>query len=169
MIFRRLGSMWSDFWFTPRSTINITWIRILLGATSLLWGLALVPDFRTFYFDDGLFPEPRYGSNNTGVLQWLRPDWAATAVLATLLVASLLLPGPLTRLLAGPPLVAVGQMSYSWYVVHWPVILIMTSDRVGIDGWPLLTLKVVASSIAAAALHLAVEQPLRAKRSSVAH
>ena len=110
MIFRRLGSMWSDFWFTPRSTINITWIRILLGATSLLWGLALVPDFRTFYFDDGLFPEPRYGSHNTGVLQWLRPDWAATAVLATLLVASLLVTfGYLVRLAA--PVLFYSMMS----------------------------------------------------------
>jgi peptidoglycan/LPS O-acetylase OafA/YrhL len=83
-------------------------------------------------------------------------------------VASLLLPGPLTRLLAQAPFVAVGQMSYSWYVIHWPVILIMTSDRIGIDGWPLLVAKVVISSVAAAALHLAIEQPLRAKRTLIA-
>ena len=85
-----------------------------------------------------------------------------------MLVASLLLPGPLTWLLAQTPFVAVGQMSYSWYVIHWPIILMMTSDRMGIDGWPLLVAKVVASSLAAAVLHLAIEQPLRAKRTSVA-
>ena len=90
MIFARAAKAWSDFWFSPRSTINITWIRILLGATSLLWGLALIPDFQTFYFDDGLFSEPRYGSYNTGVLQWLRADWAAVAVLGALLTTSLL-------------------------------------------------------------------------------
>ena len=90
----------------------------------------------------------------------LRGGYAAVSVVSAVLVASLLLPGPLTRLLAQAPFVAVGQMSYSWYVVHWPVILIMTSDRIGFDGWPLLVAKVVISSVAAAALHLAIEQPL---------
>jgi len=97
----------------------------------------------------------------------LRGGYAAVSVVSAVLVASLLLPGPLTRLLALAPFVAVGQMSYSWYVVHWPVILIMTSDRIGVDGWPLLVAKVVVSSVAAALLHLAIEQPLRAKRTSI--
>jgi peptidoglycan/LPS O-acetylase OafA/YrhL len=97
----------------------------------------------------------------------LRGGYAAVSVVSAVLVASLLLPGPLTRLLALAPFVAVGKMSYSWYVVHWPVILIMTSDRIGVDGWPLLVAKVVASSVAAAVLHLAIEQPLRAKRTSI--
>ena len=98
----------------------------------------------------------------------LRGGYAAVSVVSAVLVASLLLPGPLTWLLAQTPFVAVGQMSYSWYVIHWPIILMMTSDRMGIDGWPLLVAKVVASSLAAAVLHLAIEQPLRAKRTSVA-
>lgn len=97
----------------------------------------------------------------------LRGGSAAVSIVSAVLLASLLLPGPLTRLLARAPIVTVGQMSYSWYVIHWPVILIMTSDRTGIDGWPLLVVKVVASSVAAAVLHLAIEQPLRAKRTSI--
>ncbi len=101
MIFRRIATAWSSFWFSPHSTINITWIRILLGATSLVWGLALIPDFETFYFDDGLFAEPRYGAYHTGVLQWLRQDWAAVAVLGVLLASSLLVTfGYLVRLAA---------------------------------------------------------------------
>ena len=98
----------------------------------------------------------------------LRGGYAAVSVVSAVLVASLLLPGPLTRLLAQAPFVAVGQMSYSWYVVHWPIILIMTCARIGFDGWPLLAAKVVASSVAAAVLHLAIEQPLRAKRTLIA-
>ena len=110
MILRRLGSIWSTFWFSPRSTINITWIRILLGATSLLWGLALIPDFRTFFFDGGLFSEPRYGSYNTGVLQWLRADWAAVLVLAALLTTSVLVTfGYVVRLAA--PILFYSMMS----------------------------------------------------------
>lgn len=97
----------------------------------------------------------------------LRGGYAAVSVVSAVLVASLLLPGPLARTLAAAPFVAVGRMSYSWYVIHWPVILIMTSDRIGLDGWPLLAAKVIASSVAAAVLHLAIEQPLRAKPTSI--
>ena len=43
----------------------------------------------------------------------LRGGYAAVSVVSAVLVASLLLPGPLTRLLAQAPFVAVGQMSYS--------------------------------------------------------
>ena len=52
-------------------------------------------------------------------------------------------------------------MSYSWYVVHWPVILILTADRTGLDSWLLVAVKVVASGLVAVALHLSIEQPLR--------
>ena len=95
----------------------------------------------------------------------LRGGYGAVSAVSTVLVASLLLPGPLTWLLAQAPFVAVGRMSYSLYVVHWPIILIMTS--IGIDGWPLLVVKVVASLVAATVLHLTIEQPMRAKRTSI--
>ena len=52
-------------------------------------------------------------------------------------------------------------MSYSWYLVHWPIILILTPDRTGLESWALLTLKVAASLAVAVILHRAVEQPLR--------
>ncbi|NNE95856.1 MAG: HTTM domain-containing protein [Acidimicrobiales bacterium] len=81
---------WNDFWFAPKSTINITWIRILLGLTSTVWGLALVPDFDSFFFTDGLFADPTYGTNRLGALQWLRDDWAAAAMLALLLGSAFL-------------------------------------------------------------------------------
>jgi hypothetical protein len=86
-----LGTRWSDFWFAPKSTANITWIRILLGSTSLVWGLALIPDFNTFFFADGLFAEPSYGNYRTGILQWFRADWAAVVTLTVLLMAAVLL------------------------------------------------------------------------------
>lgn len=91
----------------------------------------------------------------------LRGGYAALSLVSATVVASLLIPGPLTRVLAWRPTVAVGRMSYSWYVIHWPVILILTPDRTGLDTWPLLIVKVLVSSLAAAALHLAIEQPLR--------
>ncbi len=92
----------------------------------------------------------------------LRGGYAVVSLVSAVLVASLLVPSPLTRALATSPTVAVGRLSYSWYVVHWPVILILTEDRTGVDRWPLVGLKVAVSLVAAAALHVAVEQPIRA-------
>ncbi len=86
---RRLATLWSRFWFLPRSTMNITWIRILLGITVIGWGLALLPDFATFFFDDGLFPRPSYGRWQAGILQWLDEDWAAVATLGALFLSAL--------------------------------------------------------------------------------
>lgn len=107
---RALGGRWNRFWFAPRSTINITWIRILLGATSFGWGLALVPDFGTFFFSDGLFAEPSYGRYSVGLLQWLRADWAAVATLFVLLLtAFMVMAGRLVRVAA--PLLFYSMMS----------------------------------------------------------
>jgi peptidoglycan/LPS O-acetylase OafA/YrhL len=91
----------------------------------------------------------------------LRGGFAGLSLVSAVLVASLLRPSPMTQLLSWAPAVAVGRMSYSWYVVHWPVILILTADRTGLESWSLLALKVVVSSVAAAALHLLIEQPVR--------
>lgn len=100
-VLRTLARRWSDFWFAPKSTVNITWIRILLGITSLVWGLALIPDFNTFFFADGLFAEPTYGTYPMGILQWFRADWAAVVTLsALLLAATLLVFGTFVRLAA---------------------------------------------------------------------
>jgi peptidoglycan/LPS O-acetylase OafA/YrhL len=41
------------------------------------------------------------------------------------------------------------------------VILILTSDRTGLETWPLLVTKVAVSLLVAFALHHLVEQPLR--------
>lgn len=100
-VLRGMSNRWSDFWFAPKSTINITWIRILLGGTALVWGLALIPDFDTFFFSDGLFTEPTYGKYRTGALQWFRADWIAVATLSVLLMtAGLLIAGRLVRVAA---------------------------------------------------------------------
>ncbi len=91
----------------------------------------------------------------------LHGGYGAMSLVNAALVMSLLAPGPLTRVLAWAPAVAVGRLSYSWYLVHWPIILILTPDRTGLESWALLTLKVVASLAVAVILHRVVEQPLR--------
>jgi peptidoglycan/LPS O-acetylase OafA/YrhL len=91
----------------------------------------------------------------------LRGGYGALSLVSAVLVLALLVPNRVTTALAWRPLAAVGVASYSIYLVHWPVILILTSDRVGVDSWGLVAIKVAAAGAAAAVLHLAVEQPLR--------
>ncbi|MDG1265953.1 MAG: acyltransferase, partial [Ilumatobacter sp.] len=59
----------------------------------------------------------------------LHGGYAVISLVSAVLVAALLVPSPLTRALATQPTVAIGRLSYSWYVVHWPVILVLTEDR----------------------------------------
>ncbi|BAN02835.1 acyltransferase family protein [Ilumatobacter coccineus] len=91
----------------------------------------------------------------------LRGGYGAVSLVSAVLVASLMIPGPLTRALSTPPVVAVGRLSYSWYVIHWPVILIVNREIDTLDRWALVGVKVAASLAAAFVLHHAVEQPLR--------
>lgn len=91
----------------------------------------------------------------------LRGGYGAVSLASAVLIASLLGPGPLTRALSVRPAVVAGRLSYSWYVVHWPIILILTPDRTGLDTWTLVVVKFVVSGAAAGILHVAIEQPVR--------
>jgi peptidoglycan/LPS O-acetylase OafA/YrhL len=91
----------------------------------------------------------------------LHGGYSAVSLASAVLVASLLTPGPLTSFLAIRPAVIIGRLSFSWYVVHWPLILILTADRTGLDRWPLLAVKLIVTCAAAALLHVAIEQPVR--------
>ncbi|MFM2078918.1 MAG: hypothetical protein RJA49_2808, partial [Actinomycetota bacterium] len=67
----------------------------------------------------------------------------------------------LPRLLALRPLVLIGTISYSLYLVHWPIVLLLTDARLGRSGWGAIAIRAVVSVAAGAALHLAVERPAR--------
>lgn len=91
----------------------------------------------------------------------LRGGYGIVSLVSAVLVAALLIPGPLTRALAARPVVTVGRMSYSWYVIHWPVILILNRELPDLDRWPMVAVKLAASLAAAFVLHVSIEQPMR--------
>lgn len=83
----------------------------------------------------------------------------AAAVLIGLCVEA---PGTVVAtVLAWRPLRWVGLISYSLYLWHWPVIVLLSPRRTGIGGWP-WTVVVGAVSIGLAALSkYLVEDPIR--------
>ena len=70
-------------------------------------------------------------------------------------------PGPMARLLGVAPLVLIGRLSYPLYLIHWPMALILSPDRVGIIGWPLIALRLAVSMLLAWLVFRFLEEPMR--------
>ena len=85
-------------------------------------------------------------------------------IAATVVIAAAAHPerGPIARVLAFPPLVGAGLISYGLYLFHWPIYLVLTRSRTGLSGWPLLGTRVVVSIAVAILSYALVEHPIRA-------
>jgi peptidoglycan/LPS O-acetylase OafA/YrhL len=88
----------------------------------------------------------------------------AVAGTTLLLIAGATAPAPaVCRWLAHPAPRAIGRLSYSWYLWHWPFLIF--APRVLGDPTPLVTIAVVIASLAVSAVTYAwVENPLRHSR-----
>ncbi len=85
------------------------------------------------------------------------------AVAAVLVVAPVALEqrGLVARVLALPPLVWLGVISYGVYLWHWPIFLALNGERTGLTGMPLFAIRAVATVAVAAASWWLIEQPIR--------
>lgn len=84
------AARWLAFWFTPGSLSVVTAMRVFIGACTLAWALSMAADLATFYFDDGLLPEPGYADHRLALFQWFGSDAAVVVVFVALVVASVL-------------------------------------------------------------------------------
>jgi peptidoglycan/LPS O-acetylase OafA/YrhL len=80
---------------------------------------------------------------------------------AGLIVAGTLAPNPVSRLLSARPAVWVGDLSYSLYLWHWPLVAFASLQRPGTTA---ALLAAVASVVPAWLSYRYVEAPLRAAR-----
>ncbi|TAK55831.1 MAG: acyltransferase, partial [Dehalococcoidia bacterium] len=55
----------------------------------------------------------------------------------------------------------LGVISYGVYLWHWPIFVLLTPDRVGIDGYALFALRVAVTLSAATASFALLESPIR--------
>jgi peptidoglycan/LPS O-acetylase OafA/YrhL len=95
---------------------------------------------------------------------WLyRGGFAVTAVLVAVVIASVTseAPGPLGRVLSLRPVRWIGAISYGLYLWHWPVYVVLTRGRTGLDGVSLLALRLTCTVALATASYYLVEAPIR--------
>ena len=85
------------------------------------------------------------------------------AVAAVLVVApvALLQRGLVARVLAFPPLVWLGVISYGVYLWHWPIFLVLNGERTGLTGMQLFAIRSLSTVAVATASWWFIEQPVR--------
>lgn len=69
--------------------------------------------------------------------------------------------GPLHKILAWKPFVAIGLISYGLYLWHWPLYVLLNEQRTGLNGTPLLTLRIATSFAVALTSYYLIEKPIR--------
>ncbi|MEU1878393.1 acyltransferase family protein [Streptosporangium sp. NPDC020072] len=70
---------------------------------------------------------------------------------------------PVSAALSWAPVRLAGRLSFSWYLWHWPV-LVLTEAALGEQSWPVRLALVLACALPAALTLRLVEQPLRTSR-----
>jgi SGNH domain (fused to AT3 domains) len=95
-----------------------------------------------------------------------RGGYALFAIAVAALVASVVQPErtPWQRVLSLAPIVWLGRISYGIYLWHWPVIVILSPDRTGIDGAQLTVLRVAITLGLSTASYYLIELPVRERR-----
>jgi peptidoglycan/LPS O-acetylase OafA/YrhL len=97
------------------------------------------------------------------------PEWIWNGGLVAIAAGALLIivgalhapDGPVGRALALAPLRWLGVISYSLYLWHWPVIVLMTADTTGWSGAPLLIARLATMVALSCVSFYLVERPLR--------
>ncbi len=109
----------------------------------------------------GLAAATHYATGNAG--EFRHGLLIGVAVAAVLVVAPVTLEqrGAIARILAVPPLVWLGAISYGVYLWHWPIFMALSGERTGLSGLPLFAARCGATLAAAAASWWLIEQPIR--------
>ena len=105
---------------------------------------------------------------------WLfRGGLTAHAMLSAIVISGLVarreadIRGLLSRVVAGRGLQWCGRLSYSLYLWHWPVYIVV-ADRTDLDGWRLTLVRVAATVVVSVTGYQLVEQYVR-RRAQWAH
>jgi peptidoglycan/LPS O-acetylase OafA/YrhL len=85
----------------------------------------------------------------------------AVASLALVVAAAAPVRNPVERVLAVAPLRALGTISYGVYLWHWPIYVMLTPARTGLEGTALLALRLAVTFVVSAFSYVLVERGIR--------
>jgi peptidoglycan/LPS O-acetylase OafA/YrhL len=103
----------------------------------------------------------------TDTAPWMyRGGYLLFGLAVAAVITSAIQPGrfPVRAALSTRPLVWVGRISYGLYLWHWPVIVICSPDRTGLDGWQLTVVRLALTFGIATLSYYLVELPIREGR-----
>jgi peptidoglycan/LPS O-acetylase OafA/YrhL len=95
---------------------------------------------------------------------WLYRGGFLLVALATAAVVAAVVTSPrgqMSRALSWEPLVVVGRLSYGLYLYHWPLFLWLNGERTGLNGLPLLVLRLVVTVAVSVLSYRFIELPVR--------
>jgi peptidoglycan/LPS O-acetylase OafA/YrhL len=95
--------------------------------------------------------------------QLYQGGFLVSSLATALVIASVTQPdrGPLGRILSWRPITWVGEVSYGLYLWHWPLYMVVTPSRTGLDGAALLLARLGATVAIATCSFYLVEKPIR--------
>ncbi len=86
------------------------------------------------------------------------------SLISSLLIIAVLVPGPLRLLMSSRPMVAIGRITYSLYLFHWPVFVVLNEDQTGFDGVALSLTRIAVTVLLACLSAWLVENPIRFRK-----
>lgn len=85
-------------------------------------------------------------------------------IISCLLIVAVLVPGPIRSLMSSRPLVELGKVSYSVYLFHWPVFILLNEERLDVDGLVLSLIRLLVSLSLGLISARMIENPIRLRR-----
>ncbi|MBL0141054.1 MAG: acyltransferase [Betaproteobacteria bacterium] len=138
-----LGILAGRAWMMRRRTVSsgiAAWIPIAIAAGAV----------------SGLGVILRYGTSTLGSLGWI----IFPLLIATAFASVVSWPSPgLSRIVAAPPLAALGRISYSAYLYHLPALLLFNANLPGARGWLAFPLWFAVVILVSTASYRLVEAP----------
>ena len=88
----------------------------------------------------------------------------AFAGLSVICLIAAIQAGPVRSFLSWSPLARVGEVSYGLYLIHWPVIVWLNSERVDLQPTALFGVQVIVTVILTLVSYWLIEQPIRRRK-----
>ena len=89
---------------------------------------------------------------------------SAFSLISSVLIIAVLVPGPLRLLMSSRPMVAIGRITYSLYLFHWPVFVVLNEGRMGFDGVALSLTRIAVTVLLACLSAWLIENPVRFRK-----